>query len=92
MHRFLVWPSTLLWPKTLTNIILMRTLNDKLVDDPPAATSHSRWELSRLKFFIIATICQCVYFWLPSYFMKILFAFAWLCWFNRNDLIISQLG
>jgi OPT family oligopeptide transporter len=88
MRRFLVWPSSLLWPENLTDIILIRTLNDRLVDGSSLA---SKREISRLNFFLFAMVCQCVYFWLPNHIMPILESFAWLCWINPNNLILSQL-
>jgi OPT family oligopeptide transporter len=91
MRRFLVWPSSLLWPENLPSIILLRTLNDSLVDGWSIATSNETWGISRLKFFIIATIGQCIYFWIPNYFMRILLAFTWLCWIKPKTLIRSQL-
>ena len=80
MRRFLVWPSALLWPENLPNMILMRTLNDQLVDGTPVIVSNSTWQISRLKFFIIAT-----------YIMTILLGFDWICWIDPNNIVLSQL-
>ena len=91
MRRFLVWPSALLWPENLPTIILIRTLNDQLVDDSSLIVSNIGRKLGRLHFFIITVICHGVYYWLPNYVMKILRAFAWLCWFKPNNLILAQL-
>ncbi len=91
MRRFLVWPSSLLWPGNLPSFILMRTLHDRLVDGSSIVTLNATWKISRLNFFILATICQCVYFWLTDCIMPILSFFAWLCWFKVTNLRLVEL-
>ncbi|CAF1331766.1 unnamed protein product, partial [Didymodactylos carnosus] len=51
-----------------------------------------RWlNMSRLKFFILASICQAIYYWLPGYIMPVLTALSWMCMIKPDNVLLSQL-
>ncbi|CAF1629976.1 unnamed protein product, partial [Didymodactylos carnosus] len=84
MRRFLVWPSSLIWPGNLPFIAVFRTLSEPSVANP-------QWKMTRLKFFVIVCVFQFIYHWFPGFIMPILGAFSWMCMIKPNNLILSQL-
>ncbi|CAF1161912.1 unnamed protein product [Didymodactylos carnosus] len=86
MRRFLVWPSEMIWPTILPYIALLRTLHER---EPPL--THRWLKLTRLKFFILFSVGQMIYYWLPGYIMPVLSTFSWMCMINPNNRLLSQL-
>jgi OPT family oligopeptide transporter len=84
MRRFLVWPSSMIWPGALVNCALFNTLhkNSGQIDG-----GH----LSRRKFFCIALGCSFVWYRLPGYLFTALSVFNWVCWIAPNNVVINQL-
>ncbi|CAF1556776.1 unnamed protein product, partial [Adineta steineri] len=61
MRKFLVWPSAMIWPANLVNCALFRTLHEDRegVDiNEEGGNTESRWKMSRLRFFFLASFCQ----------------------------------
>ncbi|CAF1559343.1 unnamed protein product [Didymodactylos carnosus] len=85
MRRVLVWPSSLIWPGNLPSIALFRALHKQ------SYNSLETLKMGRLRFFIIAALCQSVYYWLPGYIMPVLAAFSSICMTQPSNSILSQL-
>ncbi|CAF0847942.1 unnamed protein product [Adineta ricciae] len=88
MRKFLVWPAAMIWPANLVNCAVFRTLHEDNKEDP---TEGSRWKMSRLKFFYLATTCQFLWYWFPGYIFPVLSLFSWICMLKPDSIIISQL-
>ncbi|CAF1245356.1 unnamed protein product [Didymodactylos carnosus] len=86
LRRFLVWPSSMIWPQNLPVISLLRTIHEK------EQSTSIRWlNLSRMKFFLLATIGQIIYYWFPAYIFPLLMTFSCICMINPDNIIIAQL-
>ncbi|KAF9438255.1 hypothetical protein BGZ76_008988 [Entomortierella beljakovae] len=96
LRRFLVRPASMVWPVNLVNVSLFHTFhrhntaNGVLrMNDKEEATS---WKISRNMFFFLVSIASFVYYWLPGYIFPLLTSISWICWINRDSLLINQLG
>ncbi|CAF1589360.1 unnamed protein product, partial [Didymodactylos carnosus] len=74
------------FPANLPYIVLLRTLHEKESD-----LTEKWFKLSRFRFFILITVFQMIYYWLPGYIMPILTAFSWMCMINPENILLSQL-
>ena len=91
MRKFLVWPSAMIWPVNLVNCALFQTLHDdKDIKSNKQFKRDSRWTMSRLRFFFIASICQFLWYWFPGYIFPVLSLFSWICITKPNNIILSQ--
>ena len=102
MRKFLVWPAAMIWPSNLVSCALFRTLHsdNNDVDDRQTKDAEkkeeqpkkkSRWQMTRLRFFFLAFLCQFMYYWLPGYIFPVLSLFSWICMIKPDNLILSQL-
>jgi OPT family oligopeptide transporter len=84
MRRFLVWPSSMIWPGALVNCALFNTLHKTY--------GHTdKGHISREKFFCIAMAGSFVWYWFPGYLFSALSVFSWVCWIAPNNLVVNQL-
>ncbi|OZJ02606.1 hypothetical protein BZG36_04278 [Bifiguratus adelaidae] len=86
VRRWLVYPAAIVWPYDLVSASLLRSFHDKEFDK----ASFFRGP-TRLHFFLIAMTIQFIYYWIPWYFFYALASFAWVCWINPHNIILSQL-
>ena len=84
LRRFLVWPSSMIWPGALVNCALFNTLHKSY-------GQIDRSHLSREKFFCIVLGCSFVWYWLPGYLFTALSVFNWVCWIVPNNTVANQL-
>ncbi|CAF1398629.1 unnamed protein product [Didymodactylos carnosus] len=76
----------MIWPQNLPVISLLRTIHEK------EQSTSMRWlNLSRMKFFLLATSGQIIYYWFPAYIFPLLVTFNWICMINPDNVIIAQL-
>ncbi|CAF1446552.1 unnamed protein product [Didymodactylos carnosus] len=88
MRRYLVWPAGMIFPNILLKCATFRMLHEKKNDDD---LRLSTWKMGRFRFFLIASIVQFVYYWIPGYFMPILTSFSVICFMNQNNIVFGQL-
>ncbi|CAF0916062.1 unnamed protein product [Adineta steineri] len=94
MRKFLVWPSAMIWPANLVNCALFRTLHEDRegVDiNEEGGNTESRWKMSRLRFFFLASFCQFLWYWFPGYIFPVVSLFSWLCMLKPDNILVSQL-
>lgn len=84
LRKFLVWPSSMIWPGALVSSALFNTLH-KSYGKP-----ESR-HISREKFFCIALGCSFVWYWVPGYLWTGLSMFNWVCWIAPNNVVVNTL-
>jgi OPT family oligopeptide transporter len=84
VRRFLVWPSSMIWPGALVNCALFNTLHKNY-------GQIDQRHMSREKFFCIALACSFIWSWVPSYLFTALSVFNWVCWIAPNDIVVNQL-
>jgi OPT family oligopeptide transporter len=83
-RRFLVWPSSMIWPATLVNTALFNALH----------STYGRSEkgyMSRERFFFIAFLCSFLWYFLPGYLFTALSVFSWVCWIRPKHKMINAL-
>ena len=92
MRKFLVWPSAMIWPANLVNCALFRTLhNDHSKSSGEETNEESRWTMSRLRFFLLASFFQFLWYWFPGYIFPVLSLFSWICMIKPDNVVLSQL-
>ncbi|KAF4959959.1 hypothetical protein FSARC_10590 [Fusarium sarcochroum] len=83
-RRFLVYPSYCIWPTNLVTIALNTALHDE-GNIPVIGPLKKTWQMSRFKFFSIASGAMFAYFWLPNYLFAGLSWFSWMTWIAPNN-------
>lgn len=92
MRKFLVWPAAMIWPVNLVNCALFRTLHNDLDHETNTNEQNkSRWTMSRLRFFFIASFCQFLWYWVPGYIFPVLSLFSWICMIKPDNVVLSQI-
>jgi OPT family oligopeptide transporter len=84
LRRFLVWPSSMIWPGALVNAALFNTLHKNY---GKTGTKH----ISREFFFFLAVACSFIWYWVPGYLWTGLSVFNWVCWIAPNNVVVNQL-
>lgn len=69
-RRFLVWPSSMIWPQNLVACALLNTLHADEVDDGiglfGGKAERGRSGMSRYRFFVVMTVASFVWYFLPG--------------------------
>ena len=83
LRRFLVYPSSMIWPGALVNSALFNTLH-RTYGKPDR-------HISRHKFFGIVIVCSFMYYFVPGYLWTGLSVFNWVCWIAPNNVVVNSL-
>ena len=83
-RRFLVWPSSMIWPGAVVNSALFNTLHKTY-------NQKDGKHMSRQRFFAIAAACSFVWYWFPGYIFTALSWFNWVCWIAPNNAVVNTL-
>lgn len=83
-RRFLVWPSSMIWPGALVNSALFNTLHQTY-------SQKDKGHMSRQRFFAIAAAASFVWYWFPGYIFTALSWFTWACWIAPNNIVVNSL-
>ncbi|KAG8706561.1 hypothetical protein FRC09_002348 [Ceratobasidium sp. 395] len=83
-RRFLVWPSSMIWPATLVNTALFNTLHSTYGREEDGRTSRER-------FFTLAFIASAAWYFLPGYLFTALSNFTWVCWLAPDNQVVNAL-
>ncbi|KAI9099829.1 OPT family small oligopeptide transporter [Phlyctochytrium arcticum] len=93
LQRFLVRPAAMIWPENLVNASLFHTLHEKTSATAQAAAQRvTKKGRSRGSYFFIVFLSSFAYYFFPGYIAPILTSISWVCWTNRNSILVSQLG
>ncbi len=87
LNRYLIWPASMKWPKTLMSCSLIHTL----IHEDKYNIAKSRWTMSRSKFFWLIVLFQFLWYWLPGYIFPLLSFFSFICMIAPKNLILSQI-
>lgn len=99
LRRFLVWPSSEIWPSNFAHIALLRILHqtEEVRNENGSDYKNknlSLWERflsNQFRFFMVIMIGQAIFFWFPRYIMPVLGGFSWICMIRPNNYILAQL-
>ena len=84
-RRFLVYPSSMIWPGTLMSAAMFSTLHKQ--ENKPA----NGWTISRWKFFLIVWAGSFLLYFLPGLLMPALSYFSVITWFAPKSVVIANL-
>ena len=79
VRRFLIKPAAMYWPSVLGSVALFVNFHE--VEEK---NDHSRYKMSRFKFFTLAAIAFFFYTWLPQYFVTVLQIVSIVCFFTPD--------
>ncbi|KAI3626636.1 hypothetical protein GLX27_001710 [Malassezia furfur] len=85
-RRFLVWPSTMIWPNNLPKATLLNSLHNVKTTDGANFTGMSRY-----KFFWIVFTVLFFYQFFPTYIFTLLSIGNWFCIAAPNNVILNQM-
>ncbi|UJR07435.1 hypothetical protein I4U23_011721 [Adineta vaga] len=98
LRRFLVWPSSEVWPSNFPSIALLRILhpseisaNRSVFGDETHLSLWQRFLSNELRFYFIIVIAQFIFYWLPGYMIPVLSGFSWICMIKPTDYTLAQL-
>ncbi|KJZ69609.1 hypothetical protein HIM_10997 [Hirsutella minnesotensis 3608] len=87
-RRFLVWPSSMVWPATLITCSVMYSLHDHRPSDP---SQTNGWRIGRYKFFLIVALATFCWEWLPMVIAPFFTFFLFATWAAPNNVVVNQL-
>jgi OPT family small oligopeptide transporter len=87
-RRFLVWPSSMVWPAVLITTTVMYSLHDHSPADPAMTNG---WKIGRYSFFLIVAAGTFVWEWVPQVFAQFLQLFMFPCWIAPNNVVVNQI-
>ena len=88
LRRYLIWPASMVWPKSIMGCSLIRTLAGT---NSKQDLTESSWPISRVKFFWLVVLLQFVWYWVPGYIFPLLSLFSVVCLIFPNHLVLSQI-
>ncbi|KAG5921593.1 hypothetical protein E4U42_005788 [Claviceps africana] len=87
-RRYLVWPSSMVWPANLVTCTIMYSLHKHIPSD---MSQTNGWKISRYRFFLIVSLSAFVYHWIPEVFAQFLSIFSFACWIAPQNVVVNQL-
>ena len=87
-RRYLVWPSSMVWPANLVTCTIMYSLHKHMPSDK---SQTNGWTISRYRFFLIVSLSAFVYHWIPQVFAQFLSIFSFACWIAPQNVVVNQL-
>lgn len=87
-RRWIVYPSSMIWPQNLITSTVFSTLAKQDLTD---AIHVSRVNWSRYKMFSIVAIGSFVWYWFPGFIFKALSYFNWVCWIAPDNVVVNQI-
>ncbi|KAG5931379.1 hypothetical protein E4U53_001803 [Claviceps sorghi] len=87
-RRYLVWPSSMVWPANLVTCTIMYSLHKHMPSD---MSRTNGWKISRYRFFLLVSLSAFVYHWIPEVFAQFLSIFTFACWVAPQNVVVNQL-
>jgi hypothetical protein len=85
LRRFVIYPSTALFPKVFPAL----ALNRALVMREDKSEVVNGWRLSRAWFFAICFLLMFFWFWIPNYLFQALRTFNWMTWIAPDNIALG---
>ena len=86
--RFLVWPSSMLWPGQFGTTSLLYTLHDRRKASP---SETNGWKTSAYRWFCYLAFGSYLYYWLSGVLWQGLSVFAFITWIKPDNVVVNQL-
>ncbi|RXW18921.1 hypothetical protein EST38_g6931 [Candolleomyces aberdarensis] len=84
LRKFVVWPSSMIWPGALVNSALFNTLHKNY-------GQQDRGHMTRERFFLICLVGSFVWYWVPGYLFTGISFFSWVCWIAPENVTVNAL-
>ncbi len=84
LRRYVVWPSSMIWPGAIVNSALFNTLHK-------GYGKRERGHMTREKFFFLVVFGSMFYYFLPGYLFTALSVFNWVCWIAPTNVTVNAL-
>jgi OPT family small oligopeptide transporter len=88
-RRFLVTPSSAIYPGILPTCALFKTLHEK--DSRPEPGTANGWKMDRYRFFLIILVGGTMWYWVPGFLFTALSQFSWIVWLKPKDVTVNRL-
>ena len=97
LRRFIIYPSTAIWPSVLPTLALNRVL----VTSSKKNEKVNGWTISKYKFFMLGFVAMFVWFWvgltwddslsqIPNNFFTALHLFNWMTWIAPHNFNLAM--
>ncbi|PHH62849.1 hypothetical protein CDD81_6649 [Ophiocordyceps australis] len=86
-RRFLVWPSSMVWPATLITCTVMYSLHDHRPSDP---SQTNGWRIGRYSLFLAIACVTFVWEWFPLVIAPFLSYFMFATWIAPRNVLVNQ--
>lgn len=87
LRRFVVYPTTAIFPKVFPSLALNRALT---LPEKKGEVING-WKLSRYRFFLYAFGIMFVYFWIPNFLFKAIRSFNWMTWIAPENFTLAMI-
>jgi len=87
-RRFLVWPSSMIWPGQFANTTLFYALHG---EKQPLRDETNGWTIPPFRWFLYVMIGSFTWYWVPGVLWPGLSVFAFVTWIKPNDVALNQL-
>ncbi|KAG6026942.1 hypothetical protein E4U40_001815 [Claviceps sp. LM458 group G5] len=87
-RRFLIWPSSMVWPATLITCVVLHSLHDHRPSDPSATNG---WKIGRYSFFLAVALITFMWEWFPLVIAPFLSYFMWPTWIAPSNVVVNQI-
>ncbi|UKZ47498.1 hypothetical protein TrVGV298_001717 [Trichoderma virens] len=87
-RRYLVWPSSMVWPAVLITTTVMYSLHDHSPADPAMTNG---WKIGRYSFFLLVAAGTFCWEWIPQVIAQFLQLFMFPCWIAPNNVVVNQI-
>ncbi|KAL6698394.1 OPT oligopeptide transporter domain-containing protein [Trichoderma pleuroticola] len=87
-RRYLVWPSSMVWPAVLITTTVMYSLHDHSAADPAMTNG---WKIGRYSFFLLVAAGTFCWEWIPQVIAQFLQLFMFPCWIAPNNVVVNQI-
>jgi OPT family oligopeptide transporter len=84
LRKFVVWPSSMIWPGALVNSALFNTLHKNY-------GQQDRGHMTRERFFLIVLVGSFIWYWVPGYLFTGISFFSWVCWIAPENVTVNTL-
>ncbi|KAK8845358.1 OPT family small oligopeptide transporter [Kwoniella newhampshirensis] len=88
LRRFLVYPSSAIWPGSLSTVALVKAFHSG-INEPVKGPFNRTYKASREKIFLVGMIVMFCYYMFPGFIFQALSAFSWMTWIAPDNVNLT---
>ncbi|ORY23682.1 OPT oligopeptide transporter protein-domain-containing protein [Naematelia encephala] len=85
LRKILVYPSTAIWPASLSTVALVTSFHDE-ANVPVRGPFNKVYSATREKIFLIGTVGMFIYYFFPGFIFEAMSLFSWMTWIAPNNI------